>query len=194
MAVTISVVIPVLHEQERINGLLEQLQEQGARGKDQEKHALEIIVVDGDDQGSTLRALADPHVIGITAPKGRGVQLAAGVSHATGAIILLLHADTRLPAHGVALVADAVAGGADWGAFRLGINAPGWGYRVIEWSVDLRCKLFTLPYGDQAIFTTQSALQNVGGIPVKEQFELFPKKPAKKMAYIAGLPKPKGCV
>lgn len=23
---------------------------------------------------------------------------------------------------------------------------------------------------------------------------LFPKKPAKKMAYIAGLPKPKGCV
>ncbi|HET8658472.1 MAG TPA: TusE/DsrC/DsvC family sulfur relay protein, partial [Micromonosporaceae bacterium] len=25
-------------------------------------------------------------------------------------------------------------------------------------------------------------------------FTLFPKKPAKKMAYIAGLPKPRGCV
>jgi tRNA 2-thiouridine synthesizing protein E len=34
----------------------------------------------------------------------------------------------------------------------------------------------------------------VGGIPTKELFELFPKKPAKKMAYIAGLPKPHGCV
>jgi tRNA 2-thiouridine synthesizing protein E len=34
----------------------------------------------------------------------------------------------------------------------------------------------------------------VGGIPTKELFELFPKKPAKKMAYIAGLPKPVGCV
>jgi len=34
----------------------------------------------------------------------------------------------------------------------------------------------------------------VGGIPTKELFELFPKKPAKKMAYVAGLPKPVGCV
>lgn len=32
------------------------------------------------------------------------------------------------------------------------------------------------------------------GIPVKELFVLFPGKPAKKMAYVAGLPKPKGCV
>jgi TusE/DsrC/DsvC family sulfur relay protein len=34
----------------------------------------------------------------------------------------------------------------------------------------------------------------VGGIPTRELFTLFPKKPAKKMAYIAGLPKPHGCV
>ena len=35
-----------------------------------------------------------------------------------------------------------------------------------------------------------------GGVPtaIKDLFELFPGKPAKKMAYIAGLPKPKGCV
>ena len=41
---------------------------------------------------------------------------------------------------------------------------------------------------------TSRRVQNVGGVPVKQQFDLFPKKPAKKMAYIAGLPKPKGCV
>jgi tRNA 2-thiouridine synthesizing protein E len=33
-----------------------------------------------------------------------------------------------------------------------------------------------------------------GGIPVKDLFKLFPGKPAKKLAYIAGLPKPHGCV
>ena len=33
-----------------------------------------------------------------------------------------------------------------------------------------------------------------GGIPVKQLFALFPQKPAKKMAYVAGLPKPHGCV
>jgi TusE/DsrC/DsvC family sulfur relay protein len=32
------------------------------------------------------------------------------------------------------------------------------------------------------------------GIGVKDLFTLFPGKPAKKMAYIAGLPKPHGCV
>jgi TusE/DsrC/DsvC family sulfur relay protein len=37
-------------------------------------------------------------------------------------------------------------------------------------------------------------VSTAGGIPVKELFRLFPQKPAKKMAYIAGLPKPQGCV
>jgi tRNA 2-thiouridine synthesizing protein E len=31
-------------------------------------------------------------------------------------------------------------------------------------------------------------------VPVKTLFELFPSKPAKKAAYVAGLPKPRGCV
>lgn len=33
-----------------------------------------------------------------------------------------------------------------------------------------------------------------GGIPTKTLFTLFPQKPAKKLAYVAGLPKPHGCV
>lgn len=32
------------------------------------------------------------------------------------------------------------------------------------------------------------------GLPVKHLFTLFPGKPAKKMSYVSGLPKPKGCV
>jgi TusE/DsrC/DsvC family sulfur relay protein len=33
-----------------------------------------------------------------------------------------------------------------------------------------------------------------GGIPTKVLFGLFPQKPAKKLAYVSGLPKPRGCV
>lgn len=33
-----------------------------------------------------------------------------------------------------------------------------------------------------------------GGVTTKDMFALFPKKPAKKLAYVAGLPKPVGCV
>ena len=37
-------------------------------------------------------------------------------------------------------------------------------------------------------------VQASGGFTTKEQFTLFPKKPQKKSAYIAGVPKPAGCV
>jgi tRNA 2-thiouridine synthesizing protein E len=37
-------------------------------------------------------------------------------------------------------------------------------------------------------------VSTVGGVPTKELFVLFPKKPAKKMSYVAGLPKPAGCI
>ena len=33
-----------------------------------------------------------------------------------------------------------------------------------------------------------------GGVSTKELYELFPKKPAKKVAYVAGLHKPSGCI
>lgn len=37
-------------------------------------------------------------------------------------------------------------------------------------------------------------MQTIGGFPVEELFRLFPGKPAKKIAYLAGLRKPVGCV
>ena len=49
-------------------------------------------------------------------------------------------------------------------------------------------------FDTQGETATTRRVQTVGGVPTKEQFVLFPKKPAKKMAYIAGLPKPQGCV
>ena len=49
-------------------------------------------------------------------------------------------------------------------------------------------------YKAQGETPTTRRVDTVGGIPTKEQFKLFPKKPAKKMSYIAGVPKPHGCV
>ena len=49
-------------------------------------------------------------------------------------------------------------------------------------------------YKKEGESSTSRHTQTVGGFPIKEQFVLFPKKPAKKMTYIAGLPKLKGCV
>ena len=49
-------------------------------------------------------------------------------------------------------------------------------------------------FKDQGTSPTLRRVSAVGGVPTKELFTLFPKKPAKKMAYIAGVPKPQGCV
>ncbi len=49
-------------------------------------------------------------------------------------------------------------------------------------------------FADQGETATIRRVATVGGIPTKQLFQLFPKKPAKKMAYVAGLPKPAGCI
>lgn len=41
---------------------------------------------------------------------------------------------------------------------------------------------------------TLRRITKAGGIPTKELYELFPKGPAKKVAYVSGLGKPKGCI
>jgi tRNA 2-thiouridine synthesizing protein E len=49
-------------------------------------------------------------------------------------------------------------------------------------------------YRKQGETATLRRISVVGGIPTKQLFALFPQKPAKKLAYVAGLPKPHGCV
>jgi tRNA 2-thiouridine synthesizing protein E len=49
-------------------------------------------------------------------------------------------------------------------------------------------------YLAQGETATLRRVATLTGIPIKDLFTLFPGKPAKKMAYIAGLPKPHGCV
>jgi tRNA 2-thiouridine synthesizing protein E len=49
-------------------------------------------------------------------------------------------------------------------------------------------------YREQGETPMLRRVSNVGGVSTKELFQLFPKKPAKKMSYIAGVPKPHGCV
>ncbi len=49
-------------------------------------------------------------------------------------------------------------------------------------------------FPEQGETATLRRVSTVGGIPTKQLFALFPQKPAKKLAYVAGLPKPHGCV
>jgi len=41
---------------------------------------------------------------------------------------------------------------------------------------------------------TLRRVSTMAGVPIKDLYQLFPKKPAKKMSYVSGLHKPVGCV
>jgi TusE/DsrC/DsvC family sulfur relay protein len=49
-------------------------------------------------------------------------------------------------------------------------------------------------FADQGETATLRRVSTLAGISTKDLYTLFPGKPARKMAYVAGLPKPKGCV
>jgi tRNA 2-thiouridine synthesizing protein E len=49
-------------------------------------------------------------------------------------------------------------------------------------------------FADRGTTATLRRLKAVGGFETRRLFALFPQKPAKKIAYVAGVPKPVGCV
>ena len=71
-------------------------------------------------------------------------------------------------------------------AARIGIDLSDMHWRAIRFLRD--------DFPAQGETATLRRVSTLAGIPIKELFALFPGKPAKKMAYIAGLPKPHGCV
>ena len=49
-------------------------------------------------------------------------------------------------------------------------------------------------YAEQGDAPTLRRITTIGGVPTKELYKLFPKGPAKKVAYVSGLKKPSGCI
>lgn len=49
-------------------------------------------------------------------------------------------------------------------------------------------------FAEQGETATLRRVTTLAGISIKDLYRLFPGKPARKMAYVSGLPKPKGCV
>jgi TusE/DsrC/DsvC family sulfur relay protein len=81
----------------------------------------------------------------------------------------------------------------EWDEDLAGALANQIGLELTEEHLDV-IRFLRQDFRDKGETATLRRVSTVGGIPTKRLFELFPKKPAKKMAYVAGLPKPHGCV
>ena len=93
--VPVAVVIPTLDEAGLIAPLLRMLTAMDFA---------EIVVADGGSRDGTVAMIkATPGVRLVQCARGRGIQINAGVAATSAPIVLVLHADTRLPHDGSSL-------------------------------------------------------------------------------------------
>lgn len=166
-----SIIVPVLNEADQINPLIEHIHSQGFR------RLYEVIVVDGDQQGGTIRIIQDKDVIAITTEKGRGRQMNAGAAVARGEILIFLHADTTLPDNALGKISQTLQD-RDYvgGAFDLKIDSDRLFLKYVSARARLRSRWNRIPYGDQAIFIRKKYFDQIGGykeIPLMEDIDLM---------------------
>jgi rSAM/selenodomain-associated transferase 2 len=161
----LSIVVPVLEEAAGIAAHLAALAPLRTNGA-------EVIVVDGGSTDGTCdiaQPLADRVIV---SPRGRAAQMNAGATLAAGDVLLFLHADTRLPPDADRLVAAALMRTArSWGRFDVAIAGRHPLLPVVARLMNMRSRATGIATGDQAVFVTRQAFQEVGGyadVPLME--------------------------
>src|ERR1041385_5447503 len=112
----ISIIVPTLNEETNLPVTLRQLSQ---------RPDVELLVVDGGSMDQTVKIAQrfTPYVF-VSHP-GRAQQMNAGARHATGDILLFLHADTFLLPGALDELQRRIPGdGAVGGAFDLNIDSP----------------------------------------------------------------------
>jgi rSAM/selenodomain-associated transferase 2 len=136
----------------------------------------EIVVVDGGSRDDSPRIAEQAGAIVITAPRGRGSQLAAGAAAATGDWLLFLHADCRPLAGWEDAVREFIAGSpGKAGYFALALDDETAAARRLEGIVAWRCRALALPYGDQGLLIRRDLYDAVGGyaaVPLMEDVDI----------------------
>jgi rSAM/selenodomain-associated transferase 2 len=166
--ISLSAVIPTLNAADRLSEGLTALRSLAA----------EIVVSDGGSTDHTASIARTAGARVVTAPRGRGSQLAAGAAVTSGDWLLFMHADCRLGAGWDTAVrafiaAPGAAGRAGYFAFALDDASAA--ARRLESIVRWRCRLLALPYGDQGLLIARPLFDNVGGfaaIPLMEDVDL----------------------
>jgi len=154
--VPVSVIVPTLDEESCIARTLTELRRH---------QPAQLIVVDGGSQDRTC-ALAEAADLLLDGPRGRAAQMNFGAAHATGDVLLFLHADCAL-AEGALAEAERLLGqpGVAAGCFTMRVTAAGLLYRSIDWCASARVRLTGLAYGDQGLFVRRTLFRTLGGFP-----------------------------
>ena len=166
----ISIIIPVLNEENSIKELLQQLQTYRKQGH-------EVIVVDG---GSTDKTISISELLSdkvITSEPGRATQMNNGASQAKFDGLWFLHADTLVPENVIECIQQALMA-QQWGRFNIKLSGSNMLFRIIERMMNFRSCITGIATGDQGIFVKRKIFESVSGysnIPLMEDVNLSKK-------------------
>ena len=156
-AEALAIVVPMLDEAATLPALLVHLAGWRARG-------CEVVLVDGGSRDDSVEMARAAGFRVLIAERGRARQMNAGAQACGRALLLFLHADTRLPEAADAVVCAALAVQA-WGRFDVHIDGRPRMLRVVAALMNLRSRLSGIATGDQAIFVRRDVFEAVGGFP-----------------------------
>jgi len=157
----ISIIIPTLNEERALPTTLASIVGQSGE--------CEVIVVDGGSTDATHAVVARyrerlPDLDWIVSVRGRAVQQNVGAAQASGEWLLFLHADTRLPANGLAAIGrlspEVCAGG-----FRQQFDSSSRLMRLLSILDNWRFHFTHILYGDQGLFLRRDLFLELGGFP-----------------------------
>jgi len=166
MPAPVTVIIPVLNEEERIAA---------AVGSAIAADAAEVLVVDGGSTDRTARYATAAGGKVLLGREMRSRQMNDGARAAANPFLIFLHADTLLPPGAAAAVHGALIHGIVFGGFRIRFAEGGWQLRMAAAMVNARTAITRAPWGDQAQFIARDTLLAAGGfreIPLMEDYEL----------------------
>ena len=166
----VSIIIPVLNEENSIKELLQQLQAYRQQGH-------EVIVVDGGSHDNT-RAVADSLSDKvISSEAGRALQMNNGATQSRHEILWFLHADTIIPENAIEQIQQAL-NKSDWGRFNVKLSGSHILFRIIETMMNVRSCVSSIATGDQGIFVKRKIFGQVNeysNIPLMEDVDLSKK-------------------
>ena len=159
----VSVIIPALDEEARIDAAIDSAFAAGAA---------EVIVADGGSRDATMRVATEHGARVFSGESMRARQMNRGAEAATHTYLIFLHADTKLPSNAAALVVRALDDGFVFGGFRVRFAEQSWRLRVVAALINLRTRFTRCPWGDQAQFIRRDAFDGFREIPIMEDYEL----------------------
>lgn len=160
-----SIIIPIYNEEKNILNMLNTLEKL--------KGDYEIIFSDGGSIDKTLDYIGNKYKI-VKSEKGRGNQINNGSKEALGDVLFFLHCDSIVEDNVLLKIEDKINKGYSVGCLKLRFDSNHMLMKCCSIMSNARVKYRQIAFGDQGIFITKKAFENIGEmpcIPIMEDYQ-----------------------